>query len=84
MPSAASPWPPEHATMDINLILSAQTLRLAPQVKRGELVNGTFVLKNLPAKTYLCVTPEQWLILQQFEKPRMVPAVLGGAILDRQ
>jgi CRP-like cAMP-binding protein len=70
--------------MDINLLLSAQTLCLAPQIKRSELINGIFVLKNIPAKTYLSVTPEQWQILQQFEKPRMVPAVLGNAILDRQ
>jgi CRP-like cAMP-binding protein len=69
--------------MDINLILSAQTLHLAPEVKRGEPVNGIFVVKNVPAKTYLWVTPEQWLILQQFEKPKMVPAVLGAAILER-
>ena len=69
--------------MDINLILSAQTLCLAPQIKRSELIDGLYVLKNSPAKTYLKVTPEQWLILQQFEKPRMVPAVLGNAILER-
>ena len=54
-----------------------------PQIKRSEKINGLFVLKNIPAKTYLSVTPEQWLILQQFEKPKMVPAVLGSAILDR-
>ena len=29
--------------MDINLILSAQTLRLAPQIQRSEVVNGAFV-----------------------------------------
>jgi len=69
--------------MDINLILSAQTLCLAPQIKRSELINGLYVLKNVPAKTYLKVTPEQWHILQQFDKPRMVPSVLGSAILDR-
>jgi CRP-like cAMP-binding protein len=70
--------------MDINLILSAQTLCLAPQLKRSELKNGLFVLKNIPAMSYLRVTPEQWIILAHFEKPQMVPAVLGTVIRDRQ
>ena len=54
--------------MDVNLILSAQTLCLAPQLKRSGLINGLFVLKNVPAKTYLRVSPEQWVILQQFRQ----------------
>ena len=70
--------------MDVNLILSAQTLCLAPQLKRSGLINGLFVLKNVPAKTYLRVSPEQWVILQQFVMPRTVPAVLGSAIRNRQ
>ena len=69
--------------MDINLILSAQTLSLAPRLSRSELTNGLFVVKNEPAMTYLTVTPEQWFILQQFEAPRIVPAVLADAIRDR-
>jgi CRP-like cAMP-binding protein len=70
--------------MDINLILSAQTLSLVPLLQRSELVNGLFVVKNVPLKTYLKVTPEQWLILQQFERPQTVPVVLGKAIRERQ
>jgi len=70
--------------MDVNLILSAQTLCLAPQLKRSGLINGLLVLKNVPAKTYLRVSPEQWVILQQFVVPRTVPAVLGSAIRNRQ
>ncbi len=70
--------------MDINLILSAQTLGLAPQLHRSGLINGLFVLKNLPQKTYLRVTPEEWVILEMFETPRTVPAVLGTAIRERQ
>ena len=72
------------ASMDINLILSAQTLSLSPQLQKSELINGLFVIKNIPLKTYLRVTPEQWVILQLFEKPQTVPVVLGGAIRDRQ
>jgi CRP-like cAMP-binding protein len=69
--------------MDLNLILSAQTLSLAPLLQRSGLINGLFVIKNVPAKTYLRVTPEEWTILQQFEKPRTVPDVLGTAIRER-
>src|ERR1700677_638907 len=69
--------------MDLNLLLSAQTLSLAPQVQRSGLINGLLVLKNVPAKTYLRVTPEEWVVLQQFERPRTVPDVLGTAIRER-
>jgi CRP-like cAMP-binding protein len=69
--------------MDLNLILSAQTLQLAPQLNRSEPVNGLLVVKNIPAKTYLCVTSGQWLVLQQFREARTVPAVLDFAIRDR-
>jgi CRP-like cAMP-binding protein len=70
--------------MDINLILSAQTLSLAPQLQCSDRINGLLVVKNVPLKTYLRVTPEQWLILQQFKKPQTVPTVLGNAIRERQ
>jgi len=70
--------------MDINLILSAQTLTLVPHLQRSELINGLIVIKNVPLKTYLRVTPEQWAILEQFEKPKTVPIVLGNAIRERQ
>jgi len=70
--------------MDINLILSAQTLGLAPQLQQSELINGLYVLKNVPLKTYLRVTPEQLVILHMFERPQTVPVVLGTAIRERQ
>ncbi len=70
--------------MDLNLILSAQTLCLPPQFQLSKLINGLLVIKNIPAKTYLRVTPEQWRILKQFEKPRTVPTVLSEAIQERQ
>jgi CRP-like cAMP-binding protein len=69
--------------MDINLILSAQTLHLAPQIRRSQLSNGLVVLKNVQTRTYLSVTPEEWVILMRFEKPSMVPTVLGDAIRER-
>jgi CRP-like cAMP-binding protein len=70
--------------MDINLILSAQTLRLAPQVRRSETKNGIIVLKNVSTRTYLRVTAEQWHILRKFESPNTVPNMLGDAIRDRE
>ena len=70
--------------MDLNLLLSAQTLHLAPQVKCSERINGLIVLKNVRARTYLRVTPEQWRILTKFEETSMVPAVLDDAIRERQ
>src|SRR5262245_22990922 len=69
--------------MDLNLVLSAQTLRLASHLHQSEPVNGLVVIKNGPAKTYLRVTVEQRAILQQFREPRTVPAVLDYAIRER-
>lgn len=69
--------------MDHNLILTAQTLVLAPHLRESAPINGILVVKNIPAKTYLHVTPDQWLLLQQFHQPRTVPAVLGIAIEER-
>jgi CRP-like cAMP-binding protein len=69
--------------MDLNLILSAQTLQLAPQLNKSEAINGLLVIKNIPAKTYLRVTADQWLVLQQFREARTVPAVLDYAIRER-
>lgn len=69
--------------MDHNLILTAQTLVLAPHLRESVPIKGIMVVKNIPAKTYLHVTPEQWALLQQFHQPRTVPAVLGIAIEER-
>ncbi|MEO7414892.1 MAG: cyclic nucleotide-binding domain-containing protein, partial [Opitutaceae bacterium] len=69
--------------MDFNLILTAQTLVLAPHVRESPSVEGTLVLKNIPAKTYLHVSKAQWILLQQFRQPRTVPVVLGHALEER-
>ncbi len=70
--------------MDINLLLSAQTLRLAPNLRQSEPVNGLIVLKNITTRTYLSVSPEQWRTLCLFEKPKTVPAMLDDAIRTRR
>jgi CRP-like cAMP-binding protein len=69
--------------MDFNLILTAQTLVLAPHVRESAPVDGMLVVKNIPAKTYLRVTKAQWVLLQQFRQPRTVPVVLGYALEER-
>lgn len=69
--------------MDVNLILTAQTLVLAPHVRASAPICGMLVLKNIPAKTYLHVTQAQWVLLQQFRQPRTVPSVLGYALEER-
>jgi hypothetical protein len=69
--------------MDFNLILTAQTLVLAPHVRESTAVGEMMVLKNIPAKTYLHVTRAQWILLKQFREPRTVPVVLGYALEER-
>jgi CRP-like cAMP-binding protein len=69
--------------MDFNLILTAQTLVLAPHVRESAPIDGMLVVKNIPAKTYLHVTKAQWVLLQQFRQPRTVPVVLGYALEER-
>lgn len=69
--------------MDWNLILSAQTLRLASNLQQSAPINGICVIKNDRAKTYLKVTANQWAVLQQFGRGRTVPAVFDDAIRER-
>jgi len=69
--------------MDWNLILSAQTLRLASNLQQSAPINGICVIKNARAKTYLKVTANQWAVLQQFGNGRTVPAVFDDAIRQR-
>lgn len=69
--------------MDFNLILTAQTLVLAPHLRESEPVDGMLVVKNIPAKTYLHLSKAQWVLLQQFRQPRTVPVVLGYALEER-
>ena len=69
--------------MDFNLLISAQPLILAPKLRITPPVHGLLVVKNVPAKTYLRVTPAQWAILQLFEESQLVPAVLDRALRNR-
>lgn len=69
--------------MDFALTISARRLQLASELHTSGPDDGLMVLKNVPARTYLRVTPAQWFILKQFETPRNVPTVLESAIRER-
>lgn len=69
--------------METNLILTAKQWQLASQLERTRMIGGVQVLKNIPERTYLEITPEQWIILNRFKEPRTVPQVLEAAIEDR-
>lgn len=69
--------------MDFNLIISAQKLRLAPDLLERKPGERLLVIKNVPARTYLRITPEQWFVLRQFAEERNVPTVLNEAIRER-
>ncbi len=69
--------------MDEQLVLTAQTLRLNPNVQRADMSGGVSVLKNVPARRYLTVTLDQWNLLRNFATPATVPDVLRAVILNR-
>ncbi len=69
--------------MEINLTLTANRWQLASQLERTKAFGGVMLVKNVPERTYLSVTPKQWQVLTRFNEPRMVPQVLEGIIDDR-
>ena len=69
--------------METNLILTAKKWQLAPQLERTRVAGGVQVVKNIPERTYLAITPAQWLVLNRFQEARTVPQVLEAAIEDR-
>jgi CRP-like cAMP-binding protein len=69
--------------MDEQLVLTAQSLRLNPNIQRADMPGGVCVLKNVPARRYLTVTLDQWNLLRNFSTPATVPEVLRAVILNR-
>lgn len=69
--------------MDEQLVLTAQTLRLNPDLQRSDVAGETFVVKNVPARKYLTVSVDQWNLLRNFANPATVPDVLRAVILNR-
>jgi len=69
--------------MEINLTLTAKTLQLAAQLDHSVTTGGVLYVKNVPERTYLAVTPKQWIILKKFQTSHTVPAVLEAIIDER-
>jgi len=69
--------------MDENLILTAETLVLSPDLETSRCSDGGYVLKNIPTQTYLRISEMQWAILRMFEVPKTVPRCLETSIQNR-
>ncbi len=69
--------------MEINLTLTAKTLQLAGQLDHSVTSGGILYIKNIPERTYLAVTPKQWILLKKFQVSHTVPAVLEAIIDER-
>lgn len=69
--------------MEINLTLTAKTLQLAAHLDHSVTTGGVLYIKNVPERTYLAVTPKQWLILKKFQTAHTVPSVLEAVIDER-
>ena len=69
--------------MDEQLVLTAQTLKLNPDLRRADVEGDVFVIKNVPARKYLTLSVEQWNLLRNFANPATVPDVLRAVILNR-
>lgn len=69
--------------METNLILTAKKWQLAPDLERTKPAGGVQFIKNVPARTYLAITPAQWIVLSRFKSMQTVPQVLEMAIEER-
>jgi CRP-like cAMP-binding protein len=69
--------------IDANLLLTAETLCLNPDIVSGRTVEGVSVLKCASAQTYLAVDARHLKVLNQFAQPRTVPEALGNCIRSR-
>jgi CRP-like cAMP-binding protein len=69
--------------MNETLLLTAEKLSLNRDLRFGRSYKGAFVVKNVPAQTYLTVTLQQWAVVQEFMEPSTVPDVLGKMMAER-
>ncbi len=69
--------------MEINLLLTAKKLQLAPHLTLSEEAGGVRTVKNTQERTYLTVSTRQWRVLQLFQEPRTVPN-LFETLLDQR
>ena len=69
--------------MDQNLLLTVEKLTLNPDIRRGWVANKAFVIKNVPAQTYLTVSAAQAVVLQAFAEPITVPDAFARLLRGR-
>lgn len=69
--------------MDQNLLLTVEKLTLNPDIQRGWVANKTFVIKNVPAQTYLTISAAQAVVLQTFAEPITVPDAFARLLRGR-
>jgi CRP-like cAMP-binding protein len=69
--------------MDQNLLLTVEKLFLNADLLRGCVSNRAFVIKNVPAQTYLTVSVEQAEVLQVFAGGSTVPAAFAQLLEGR-
>lgn len=69
--------------MDQNLLLTVERLTLNPDIQRGWVANEVFVIKNVPAQTYLTVSLPQAEVLQAFAEGSTVPAAFARLLQSR-
>ncbi|MBC8039276.1 MAG: cyclic nucleotide-binding domain-containing protein [Opitutaceae bacterium] len=69
--------------MDQNLLLTVEKLSLNPDIQRGWVANKSFVIKNVPAQTYLTISAAQAVVLQTFAEPITVPDAFARLLRGR-
>lgn len=70
--------------MDQNFLLTVEKLVLSETLQRGAATNGVFVIKNIPARTYLSVNEAQAAVLSVFKEPTSVPDALSELLVTRR
>jgi CRP-like cAMP-binding protein len=70
--------------MEQNLLLTVERLRLSGDLQRGPASKGAFVIKNIPAQTYLKVSREQGVVLDAFAEEATVPEVFERLLRERR
>jgi CRP-like cAMP-binding protein len=70
--------------MDQPSLLTTERLTLSRDLQRGWPSRGVFVIKNVPAQTYLSVNREQAQVLEAFSEGATVPEALQNLLLQRR
>jgi CRP-like cAMP-binding protein len=72
------------ALVDQPTLLAASTLRLSKDLRAADARADRVVVKYLPGRRYLVLSPLQWRALQAFGDGRTVPSVLFELIAQRR